>query len=134
MRYLPCYQKKHVNVDLILGLKNIFKLQGVVDSWDSCLSILNRSIPFFPKAKVEVKSKERKLIVVEAPFVEEISGMDITKLLDVKEQITFTIKLKFIRNRATLKVANGTSEIVTFNPIDMVGIVDLRSLVYYKVK
>ena len=69
---------------------------------------------------MEGKPNEHKLIVVEAPFVEEISGMVITKLLDVKEQIALTIKLKFIRNRATLKVTNGTSEIVTFNTTDMV--------------
>ena len=52
----------------------------------------------------------------------------------MKEQITLTIKLKFIRNRAMLKVTNGTQERVTFNPTDMVGIVDLRSLGYYKVQ
>ena len=72
--------------------------------------------------------------MVEALFIEEISGMAITKLLDVKEQITLMIKLKFIRNKAMLKVTNDTQERVTFNPIDMVGIVDLRSLGYYKVK
>ena len=124
----------HENVDLILGIKNMFELEGVVESWDSCLSFLNRSIPFFPREKVEVKPKEQKLIVVEAPFVEEISGMVITKLLDVKEQITLMIKLKFISNRATLKVTNSTQEKVTFDPTDMVGVVDLRSLGYYKVK
>ena len=123
----------HENVDLVLGIKNIFEL-GVVDSCNSCLSFLNRSIPFSPKMKVALKPKEHKLIVVEAPFVEEISGMAITKLLDVKEQITLMIRLKCIRNRATLKVTNGTSEIVTFNPTDMIGVVDLRSLGYYKVK
>ena len=124
----------HENVDLVLGIKNIFELEGVVDSCDSCLSFLNRSIPFFPREKVEEKPKEQKLIVVEAPFIEEISGMAIKQLLDVKEQITLMIELKFIRNRATLKVTNGTQERVTFNPTDMVGIVDLRSLGYYKVK
>ena len=36
--------------------------------------------------------------------------MAITKLLDVKEQITLTMKLKFLRNRATLKVTNSTKE------------------------
>ena len=71
---------------------------------------------------------------METPFVEEISGMAITKLLDVKEQMTLTMKLKFIRNRAMLKVTNSTQEIVTFDHADMVGIVDLRSLGYYKVK
>ena len=60
--------------------------------------------------------------------------MVITMLLDVKDQMTLTIKLKFIRNRATLKVTNSTQEKVTFDPADMAGIVDLRSLGYYKVK
>ena len=124
----------HENVDLVLGIKNLFELEGVIDSWNSCLSFLNRSIPFFPRVKVEVKPKEQKLTVVKAPFVEEISGMAITKLLDVKDQMTLTMKLKFIRNRATLKVTNSTQEKVTFDPADMVGIVDLRSLGYYKGK
>ena len=124
----------HENVDLVLGIKNLFKLEGVIDSQDSCLIFLNRSIPFFPRGKVEVKPKEQKLMVVEAPFVEEISGMAIMKLSDVKDQMTLTMKLKFIRNRATLKVTNSTQEKVTFDAADMVGTVDLRSLGYYKVK
>ena len=70
----------HENVDLVLGIKNLFELEGVIDSQDSCFSFLNRPIPYFPREKVEVKPKEQKLIVVEAPFVEEISGMAITKL------------------------------------------------------
>ena len=73
-------------------------------------------------------------MVLEAPFEEEITGMAITKLLDTKEQITLTMKIKFIRNRATFKVTNDTHETVTFDPTQMLGIVDLRSLGYYKIK
>ena len=73
-------------------------------------------------------------MVLEAPFKEEITGMAITKLLDIKEQITLTMKLKFIRNRATFTVANVTHETVTFKPTQMLGIIDLRSLGYYKIK
>ena len=86
----------HENVDLVNGIKNLFELEGMIDSWDSCVNFLNRSIPFFPKEKVSVKPKEQRLIVLEAPFVEEISGMVITKMLDAKEQMTLTMKLKFI--------------------------------------
>ena len=39
----------HENVELALGIKNVFELEGVIDSWDSCVSFLNRSIPFFPR-------------------------------------------------------------------------------------
>ena len=124
----------HENVDLVLGIKNLFELEGVIDSRDSCLNFLNRLIPFFAKDKVEVKPKEQKLIIVEAPFVDKISGMAITKLLDTQSQVALTLKLKFIRNRAMLKVTNSTHEKVTFNPEDVVGIVDLRSLGYYKIK
>ena len=125
--------KMYENVDLVLGIKNLFELKEVIDSQDSCLSFLNRFIPFFPREKVEVKPKEQKLML-EAPFVEEISGMAITKLLDTKDQMTFTLKLKFIRNRAMFKVTNSTHETVVFDPADMLGIEDLRSLGYYKVK
>ena len=72
--------------------------------------------------------------MLEAPFVEEISGMAITKMLDTKEQMTLTMKLKFIRNRETLKVTNSTHDTVTFTPADMLGIIDLRFLGYYKIK
>ena len=33
------------------------ELEGVIDSQDSCVNFLNRSIPFFPKEKVSVTSK-----------------------------------------------------------------------------
>ena len=118
----------HENVDLVLGIKNLFELEGMTDSRDSCLSILNRSIPFFAKEAIEVQPKEQKLITIEAPFIEEISGIAITKLLDRKSHIAITLKLKFIRNRITLKVTNSTEEKVSFNPDHIVGIVDLRSL------
>ena len=44
------------------------------------------------------------------------------------------LKLKFIRNRATLNATNNTQETVTFDPREMIGILDLRSLGYYKIK
>ena len=74
----------HENVDLVLGIKNIFELEGVIDSHDSCFRIVFEQVyPLFPKEKVVIKPKEQKLvIVVEAPFVEEISGKAIVKLLD----------------------------------------------------
>ena len=124
----------HENVDLVLGIRNLFELEGIIDSRDSCVNFLNQSIPFFPREEVSVKPKEQKILTLEAPFIEEISGMAITKMLDTKEQKTLTMKLKFIRNRVIFKVMNSTHEMVTFDPKRMPGIVDLRSLGYYKIK
>ena len=39
----------HKNVDLNLGIMNIFELEGIINSCKSCFSFLNRSILFFPK-------------------------------------------------------------------------------------
>ena len=74
--------EKHENVDLIFGIKNIFEPEGIVDSWDCCFNILNRSIPLFPKEQIVWKPKEQKLIKVETLFIDKISGLDITKILD----------------------------------------------------
>ena len=89
----------HDNVGLVMGMKNIFKLEGVIDSRDSYFGFLSRSIPFFPVTTVEIAPKTQKMVIIEAPFVEELSGMAMIKILDIKEQTTNMIKLKFIRIR-----------------------------------
>ena len=76
----------------------------------------------------------QKMVVVEAPFIEELSGMAIVKILDMKEQATSMIKLKFIRNKVVLKITNKTHKTATFGWTEMVGVVDLRSLGFYKIK
>ena len=52
----------HDNVDLVMGMKNIFELEGVIDLQDSCFSFLSRSIPFFPVTTVEIAPKHKRLL------------------------------------------------------------------------
>ena len=124
----------HDNVDLVMGMKNIFKLEGVIDSRESCFSFLSRSIPFFPVSTVEIAPASQKMVMVDTPFVEEQSGMAMVKILEMKEQTTNMIKLKFIQNKVVLKFKNKTHETITFGKSDMMGVVDLRSLSFYKIK
>ena len=91
-------------------------------------------MPFYSKDQVIVKPKERKFIKIEAPFVDEISGLAIVKMLDSKEQCTVVLKLKFVRNCASLDVTNNTLETEIFEPKQVLGILYLRSLGYYKIK
>ena len=70
------------NVDLVLGIKNVFELEGVINSRDCCFKFLNRSIPIYPEKEVILKPNEQKLVKVKAPFVDEISGMAIIKIID----------------------------------------------------
>ena len=38
----------HKNIDIVLGIENVFELEGVINSRECCFSFLNRSIPLFP--------------------------------------------------------------------------------------
>ena len=96
----------HENVDLVLGIKNVFKLEGVINSRDCCFKFLNRSVQIFPEKEIVLKPNEQKLIKVKAPFVDEISGMAIIKILDVGTYSTLLIKLKLTCNKSILDIVN----------------------------
>ena len=72
----------HENVDLVLGIKNIFELEDTINSWDCFFNFLNRTLLIFPQEYTVLKSREQKLIKVEATFIDEISGLAINKILD----------------------------------------------------
>ena len=124
----------HENVNLVLGIKNVFELESVINSWDCCFKFLNRSVSIFPEKQVMLKLNEQKLIKVKAPFVDEISGMAIIKILDGGTYSTLLIKLKFMGNKAILDIIDKGKDTMIFKPEEMFGIVDLRSLGYYKIK
>ena len=52
----------------------------------------------------------------------------------MKEQTTNMIKLKFVQNKAVLKIKNKACKTITFGRTDMMGVVGLRSLGFYKIK
>ena len=57
------------NVDMVLGIKNLFELEGVIDSRESSFRFLSRLLPIFPREQAIVKLGEKKLIPTEAPFI-----------------------------------------------------------------
>ena len=118
----------HENVDLVLGIKNVFELEGVTNSRDCWFKFLNRSVPIFPEKEVILKPNEQKLIRVKAPFVDEISGMATIKILDGGTYSTLLIKLKFTCNKAILDIVNEGKDTMIFKPEEVIGVIDLRSL------
>ena len=121
-------------MDLVLGIKNVFELERVIKSQDCCFKFLNRSLPIFPEGHVILKPNKQKLIKVKAPFIDEILWLAIVKILDGGTHSTLLIKLKFTQNVAVLDVVNKGMETMIFKPEEMLEIVDLRSLGYYKIK
>ena len=124
----------HENIDLVLGIKNLFKLEGVINSRDCCFKFLNRSVPIFPEKEEILKPNEQELIKVKAPFVDMISDMAIIRILDGGTYSTLLIKLKFTCNKAILDIVNKGKDIMIFKPEEMIGIIDLRWLGYYEIR
>ena len=81
-----------------------------------------------------MKPNKHKLTKVNAPFIDEVSGLPIVKILDKGTHSTLLIKLKFMQNKATLDITHKGTHTMIFKPEEMIGITDLRSLGYYKIK
>ena len=101
---------------------------------ECCFSFLNRSIPIFPRAETVLKPKEQKLIKIETPFLDEISGLAIIQLLDKSTQHIIMLKIKFMQNITMLDMSSSSSETLILSPKEVLGILDLRSLGYYKIQ
>ena len=124
----------HENIDLVLGIKNVFELEGVINSRDCQFEFLNGSVPKYPEKEIILKPDEQKLVKVRAPFIDEISGLAIIKIIDGGTYSTRLIKLKFTCNKAILDIKNAGKITMILRPEEMIGIVDIRSLGYYKIK
>ena len=91
---------------MAMGIKNMYETEGLISTRDSHLHLLNRSITFYPKTDVHLKPREKRLIKLNVPFIDEISRLTMIKLLDFNIGCTDTIKVKFIRNTGFHDVNN----------------------------
>ena len=83
----------HENVDLVLGIKNVFQLEGVLSSRECQFEFLNRSVSIYPVKEIILKPDEQKLVKVRSLFIDEISGLAIIKIIDGSTCSTLLIKL-----------------------------------------
>ena len=91
-------------------------------------------VPIYPENEVVLKPNEQKLVKIKVPFVEEIAGMAIVKIIDEGTYSTLVIKLKFTCNKAMLDILNKGKDTMILRPEEMIGIIDLQSPRYYKIK
>ena len=62
----------HENVDLVLGIKNIFELEAVIDLCGLLFQFPQQiHLFFFQKRRLKILPKVQKVVVIEAPFVEK---------------------------------------------------------------
>ena len=95
---------------------------------------MNRPVPIYPEKEIILKPNEQKLVKVKAPFIDEISRMAVIKILDGGTHSTLLMKLKFTHNQAILDIVNKGKDTMILRLEEMIGIIDLRLLGYYKIK
>ena len=93
---------------------------------------MNRSVPIYPENENLLKPIEQKLVEVKAPFADEISGMAIIKILDSSTYSTLLMKLKVTHKKSCTRYSNKGKDTMIFKPGEMIGVIDLISLGYYK--
>ena len=49
----------HENVDLVLGIKNVFEFKGIINLRDCSFKFLNRSVPIYPENEIVLKPSEQ---------------------------------------------------------------------------
>ena len=119
-------------MDLILGVKNIFELEGIMNTRTCSVSFLNRSLPIFPLGHHRIKPGKMAYVRVRIPFVEKLSGIAIVKLR-YKYHIG-TMRVKLDNNAVYLYYINNTDETIHYTSQLSMGIVNIRSLGYYNVR
>ena len=77
---------------------------------------MNRSLPIFPKECIVLKPKQQKMIEVRAPFIDEIPGLAIIKILDGNTHSTMLLKPKLMHNAAILDIAKKGPDTIIFKP------------------
>ena len=95
---------------------------------------MNRSVSIYPEKEIILKPDEQKLAKVRAPFIDEISGLATIKIIDGGTYSNLLIKLKFTCNKAVLDIKNAGKDAMILRPEEMIGIVDIRFLGYFKIK
>ena len=120
------------SMDLTVGVKNMFELEGEVSCRTSQFKFLNRSLPLFPLSTHRIKVGAKAYVKAKVPFIEKLSGHAVAKLL-YKGSLG-TIKIRLVDNITVMQIINNTPTTMYFSPEQSIGIVDIRSLGYYNIK
>ena len=120
------------SMDLILGVKNMFELEGGVSCRTSQFRFLNRSLPLFPLSTHRIKVGAKAYVKAKVPFIEKLSRHVVAKLL-YKGSLG-TMKVRLVDKITAMQIINNTSSTMYLSPEQSIGIVDIRSLGYYNIK
>ena len=118
-------------MDLIIGMQSQTELEGIMNSRVSGFEFLLQSIPIFPDNDMKVPIGGIQMVKFHCPFPEVLSGRAICKFF--AGPINHTLKLRIENNKGVVKFENNGLSETKFNTFTPIGILDLRSLGYFRV-
>ena len=119
------------DMDLVFGFKNMTETEGMLNTRTGEYDFIGRSIPIFPQNDLDVPVGEKAYIKVKAPFCDKLSGMICTKFFG--RDMVYTVRVKFQDNQGVVQFRNGSNETAHLRKNKAAGVLDLRSVGYFKV-
>ena len=117
-------------MDLVFGFKNMTETEGMLNTRTGEYDFLGRSIPIFPLNDLDVMPGKKAYVKFRAPFEESLSGRVITKFFG--HQKVFTLKVRIENNQGVVEFENRDNEIRKLRRDKEIGLLDLRSIGYFK--
>ena len=118
-------------MDLVFGFKNMAETEGRLNTRTGEYDFIGRSIPVYPQNDLDVPVGKQVLIKIKAPFGEKLSGRIMTKMFGSEK--AFTMKIKIENNQGCVQFVNKSHDIIKLRENKVIGILDLRSVGYFKV-
>ena len=119
------------DMDLVFGFKNMVETEGLLNTRTGEFDFIGRSIPIFPQNDLDVRPGEKAYVKIKAPFCDKLSGMICAKFFS--RDVVNTLRIKIQDNQGIVQFVNHQDEIVHLRKEKAVGILDLRSVGYFKV-
>ena len=119
------------STDLVVGIKNLYKLEASFNCRTSAIEFVNRSLPIFPLYTSRIRPGCTSYVKARIPFVQPLSGVAVIKIMHGYSY--GTLKAKIVDNFTILQLTNNTDSTIFCSPDHSLGIVDVRSLGYYNI-
>ena len=118
-------------MDLVFGFKNMAETEGRLNTRTGEYDFIGRSIPVYPQNDLDVPAKNQVLIKIKAPFGEKLSESVIAKLFGSEK--VFTMKIRIVNNQGCVQFINKGKDTIKLRENKAIGVLDLRSVGYFKV-
>ena len=119
------------DMDLVFGFKNMVETEGMLNTRTGEYDFIGRSFPIFPQNDLDVPAGEKAYIKVKVRFCDKLSSMICAKFFS--RGMVYTLRVKFQDNQGIVQFRNGSNETAQLRKDKAVGILDLRSIGFFKV-